>query len=187
MPAPITVPANPAPVKEVTKLLHYRVSVANGAAMLSKIRTFFTTELGRGDGEALSLDQYQLATAALLIEVACADRNFERQELEALKAVLARQFQLDAARLQALTELAESEKDQATSLYQFTQLINQQCRADEKYQLMKSMWEIAYADNKLDKYEEHLIRKVADLIYVPHSDFIRAKLEARKRAAGDGR
>lgn len=148
--------------------------------MLNKIRDFFTTELAREENESLSHDQCQLATAALLIEVASADRNFDPQELEALKKVLARKFELDDQQLEELTALAQSEKEQATSLYQFTQLINQECRPDEKYYLMKAMWEVAYADGNLDKYEEHLIRKVADLIYVPHNEFIRAKLEARK-------
>lgn len=148
--------------------------------MLNKIRTFFTTELARDEDEALTLDQCQLATAALLIEVASADRDFDPQELETLKSILAQKFALDTAQLQELTELAESEQEQATSLYQFTQLINQDCKPEEKYQLLQAMWEVAYADDNLDKYEEHLIRKVAELIYVPHNEFIRAKFEAQK-------
>lgn len=148
--------------------------------MLNKIRTFFTTELARNEDAALNHDQCQLATAALLIEVASADRDFDPQELQKLKSLLARKFDLDTSQLQELTNLAESEQESATSLYQFTQLINQGCRPDEKYHLLQSMWEIAYADGNLDKYEEHLIRKVAELIYVPHNEFIRAKLEAKK-------
>lgn len=148
--------------------------------MLNKIRTFFTTELARDEGQTLSHDQCQLATAALLIEVASADRDFDPQELETLKSVLARKFKLDATQLQELTDLAESEQENATSLYQFTQLINQDCKPDEKYHLLRAMWEVAYADGNLDKYEEHLIRKVAELIYVPHNEFIRAKLEAKE-------
>lgn len=148
--------------------------------MLNKFRDFFSTELAREENETLSHDQCQLATAALLIEVASADRDFDAEELKTLKSILAGKFNLDDGQLQELTDLAESEKEQATSLYQFTQLINNDCNPDEKYHLMKAMWEVAYADGNIDKYEEHLIRKVADLIYVPHNEFIRAKLEARK-------
>ncbi len=151
--------------------------------MLNKIRTFFATQLVRGEDKALSHNQRHLATAALLIEVASADSEFDSRELEALKAVLARKFELNAQQLQELTELAESEHQDATSLYQFTQLINQDCTPEEKYQLLSAMWEIAYADGNLDKYEEHLIRKVAELIYVPHHEFIRAKLEASENSS----
>lgn len=147
--------------------------------MLNKIKDFFSEELNHTDDEQLSANQCQLASAALLIEVATADSDFDAQEVETLKSVLTRTFGLQAAQLEELTALAEAEKEQATSLYQFTQLINDGCSMTDKYRLMTAMWEVAYADGNLDKYEEHLIRRVADLIYVPHSDFIRAKLEAR--------
>jgi uncharacterized tellurite resistance protein B-like protein len=45
--------------------------------------------------------------------------------------------------------------------------------------LVENMWRVAFSDQKLDKYEEALIRKVADLIYVSHQDFIKTKLAAR--------
>ncbi|MGQ9425969.1 tellurite resistance TerB family protein [Gilvimarinus sp. F26214L] len=148
--------------------------------MLNKILDYFNTELARNEGETLSHDQCQLATAALLIEVAAADRDFGADEMQTLRTLLAQRFELDDSQLEELTRLAEAEQEEATSLYQFTQMINQQCRPNEKYQLLQGMWEVAYADGNLDKYEEHLIRRVAELIHVPHNEFIRAKLEARK-------
>lgn len=149
--------------------------------MLKKILNFFTAELSHEDGRGFSQNQRQLATAALLIEVARVDHSLDDEEFAAMKAVLAKQFQLSPEQLDELTALAEMEQEQATSLYQFTQLINQECRPTEKFELLKAMWGVAYADGKVDKYEEHLIRKVAELIYVPHSEFIRAKLEARDK------
>lgn len=77
--------------------------------------------------------------------------------------------------LAELINLAKNETNHATSLHQFTQLINQYCTTEEKFNLMKAMWEMAYADGNLDKYEDYIVRKVADLIYVPHTEFIRAK------------
>lgn len=147
--------------------------------MLKKILNFFTAELAHEDGKAFSENQRQLATAALLIEVASADDSLDDEEFDTLKKVLAERFQLSSTQLEELTALAKMEQEQATSLYQFTQLINQECRPAEKFELLKAMWEVAYADGRLDKYEDHLIRKVAELIYVPHSEFIRAKLEVR--------
>jgi uncharacterized tellurite resistance protein B-like protein len=114
--------------------------------------------------------EYRMAT-----EVAVADHSFDEAEFEVLLAILERKYDLSRERLLELTELARDEQRDATSLYQFTQLINRDCSASEKFELIKAMWEVAFTDRRLDKYEEAVIRKVADLIYVSHSDFIRAK------------
>ena len=63
---------------------------------------------------------------------------------------------------------------------EFTRVINDHYGPGEKLTLIASMWQVAYADGDLDKYEEHLIRQVAELTYVPHQDYIRCKLDARK-------
>ncbi|ARU27107.1 TerB family tellurite resistance protein [Cellvibrio sp. PSBB006] len=145
--------------------------------MLSKLSSFFERHLqpAGGASPSLSFAQKQLAVAALLIEVATADHVMDGTELNALVNLLERKFSLPHEQLLELADLAKTEAAEATSLYQFTQLINNECTASEKFELIKGMWEIAYADNQLDKYEEYVIRKVADLIHVSHSDFIRAK------------
>ena len=145
--------------------------------MLSKLSRFFERHLqpAGGASPSLSFAQKQLAVAALLIEVATADHVMDGTELNALINLLERKFSLPHEQLLELADLAKTEAAEATSLYQFTQLINNECTASEKFELIKGMWEIAYADNQLDKYEEYVIRKVADLIHVSHSDFIRAK------------
>lgn len=128
-----------------------------------------------GSPQPLTLHQKQLAMAALLIEVAMADHHFSQQELSQLLGLLEHKFALHADERLALTELAKSEVASATSLYQFTQLVDKECTLEEKFDLVKAMWEMAYADGQLDKYEEYVIRKVADLIHISHSQFIRAK------------
>ena len=78
-------------------------------------------------------------------------------------------------------ERARRETDKATSLYPFTGLINQHFSPEQKAQVVEALWRVAYADGTLDKYEEHLVRKVAELIHVSHSTFIRTKLKAKQR------
>lgn len=131
--------------------------------------------------EPLTAEQLHLASAALLVEVAVADGTVDRQELDALTTILKQRYQLDDESLQELIGMARNQQRQATSLYQFTSLVNQHCNADEKYQLVVALWEIAFIDGNLDKYEEHIIRRIADLIHVSHSNFIRAKLTAQKQ------
>lgn len=127
-------------------------------------------------------EQRRLACAALLIEVAIIDNEFDSDELAALQTILQNQFGIAAEDCEALVTLAQSECEESTSMYQFTQLVNEHCSAEEKCDLVRGMWSIAYADGELDKYEEYVIRKVAELIYVSHADFIKAKHLARTEA-----
>ncbi len=145
--------------------------------MLNKLSRFIERHLQPASGvsNTLSDHQKQLAVAALLVEVAMADHQFSEAELQNLGVILTNKFALSNEELNELINLAKNETNHATSLHQFTQLINQHCSVEEKFTLMKAMWEMAYADGNLDKYEDYIIRKVADLIYVPHSEFIRSK------------
>jgi uncharacterized tellurite resistance protein B-like protein len=145
--------------------------------VLNKLSRFIERHLLPAGGPApvLSDHQKQLAIAALLVEVAMADHQFSELELQNINTILKRKFSLSAVELDDLIDLAKHETNHATSLHQFTQLINQYCTQEEKFKLMKAMWEMAYADGDLNKYEDYIIRKVADLIYIPHTEFIRAK------------
>ena len=149
--------------------------------MLRTITAFFNTLLKPATSEAphANVDRLHLASAALLVELANADQNMDDQEQEVLLHILETRLQLDKATLQNLWDLAHAEQRGATSLYQFTSLINEAYGYKEKVQLLQYMWEVAYADGRIDRYEEHLIRKVADLLYLSHGDFIRAKLAVR--------
>jgi len=145
--------------------------------VLNKFARFIERHLQPAGGVSpvLSDHQKQLAVAALLVEVAMADHQFSEEESHNLGAILERKFSLSQDEQTELISLAKSETNHATSLHQFTQLINQHCTTEEKFKLTRAMWEMAYADGDLSKYEDYIIRKVADLIYVPHTEFIRAK------------
>ena len=151
--------------------------------MLNKISAFFERHLQpAGDASApLSHSQKHLAVAALLIEVAMADHLFDDREMLSLQQHLKQKFAITDSQILELIELAQEESSQATSLHQFTSLIHQHCSPQEKFDLLVSMWELAFADSELSKYEEYVIRKVADLIYVSHAEFIRAKSIAKNK------
>jgi len=147
--------------------------------MLSKIQKFFEQTL-QEPAQVLSYDDKQLAACALMVEVAAIDEHFSELELRALGQEMQRQFLLPADRVNALIERARGEQDRAASLHQFTQLVNDNCDTNEKFELMVGMWRIAFADDQLDKYEEYMVRKVSELIYISHSDFIRSKKIAKQ-------
>jgi uncharacterized tellurite resistance protein B-like protein len=119
----------------------------------------------------------QLAAAALLIELGKADYQTGDAEQNAVIDAIRRHSGLDESELDALITDAQRSSAQSTSLFEFTSLINRHYSVEEKYALVVELWRIAAADGEIHKYEDHLIRKIADLIYVPHSEFIRAKLQ----------
>ena len=120
------------------------------------------------------------ACIALLLETSMADEVLDESELQTLKNTLQKDFQIDEDEIDELINLAKENVQDSTSLYEFTRDINDNFDAIERVKLIESMWKIAYADGNIDKYEEHIIRKVSNLIYVAHSDFIKAKLSAKE-------
>ena len=121
------------------------------------------------------------ACVALLLETSMADEILDESELMALKNTLKKDFQINEDEIDELIDLAKENVEDSTSLYEFTRDINDNFDSAERVKLIESMWKIAYADGNIDKYEEHIIRKVSNLIYVAHSDFIKAKLSAKEQ------
>ena len=144
--------------------------------MLDAIKSFFTAELATDNNENEHC-RIQLAAAALLIELSRADFQRAPQEQQAIETALQKAFKLSGEQLAKLIDLAEQENRDATSLYQFTNLIKHEYSLEQRFQLVKMLWQVAMADGELSKYEDHLIRKIAELIYLPHSQFIQAKLD----------
>jgi uncharacterized tellurite resistance protein B-like protein len=152
--------------------------------MLTTIKKFFDERIKASDQDS-ELDtqtRMALATAALLVELMKSDSHIDKREKETLRQVLSVSFNIEQSALDDIVALAEQQSHEASSLYEFTALINQQYSYQQRVELMESLWRVAFADSTIDKYEEHLIRKIADLIYVNHSDFIKAKLKVRDDA-----
>lgn len=141
--------------------------------MLQRLKELFRVDSITNENATQRL---QLAAAALLIELSKADYRRDPREQQAIVAAIRSSYRLDEATIAELLNEAEIVSDRATSLYEFTSIINEQCSEQEKYNLVYELWRVAYADGNIDKYEDHLIGKIADLIYLPRSLFIRAKL-----------
>lgn len=153
--------------------------------MIKGISRFFQERIRPDDDSRGGHEhRFRLATAALLIEMTRADFSVTDAEREAVDRLLREHFELDDAEADELIELAELEVRTSASLFQFTHLIDKHFALEQKIAIVELMWRVAYADAGKDHHEEHLVRKVADLLHVPHSAFI----QARERAAsGAGR
>jgi uncharacterized tellurite resistance protein B-like protein len=155
--------------------------------MIRRIQQFFTDRIQSRvhGGQQNNERALQLATAALLIEVTRADFHVEHSERRAVLSAVRDLFGLSPQETDELVALAEEEVDGSVSLFQFTQLVDQEFSQQQKAAIIEMMWRVAFADLNKDKHEEYLVRKVADLLHVPHSTFIRtrhtveAELEAK--------
>ena len=146
--------------------------------MIEKIKNLFSKKVLEAEADSTSADQ--LATAALLIEVMVIDGNLDPDETQSISATLSRMLDLSAQQVDELIELSHAEVREATSLYQFTSEINKHFGHNKKLSLMTAMWRVAFADGHLDKHEENIIRRVADLLHIRHSEYIRCKQLARE-------
>lgn len=122
-----------------------------------------------------SFDEMTLATCVLLIEVSLSDDSYDDEEKDKIIGILKSKYSLDDAQINVLLELADKKNKEMISLYDWTSKINEIYTYEQKKELIKSLWDVAFADGRIDKYEDHTIRKIADLIYVKHEDFMKAK------------
>ncbi|MCW8327925.1 TerB family tellurite resistance protein [Photobacterium sp. SDRW27] len=149
--------------------------------MFTQLRTLFRQVMHEGtDGGAVDTPAINLAMASLLCEVANADRTIDPREETAKIHLLVNLLEIDRDQAKSLLSRAMQQSNQSVSLYEFTTKLRS-LEPEQRYQLIKAMWQVAYADNILDPHEEAVIRQVAELIYVDHSEFIRAKLSVQKQ------
>jgi uncharacterized tellurite resistance protein B-like protein len=152
--------------------------------MLRALVEFFERQVapapGGDDDHAI-----RLATAALLVETFRIDAEIHAPERDAALAAVRSKFGLPANEAETLIRLAEEEVRQATDYFQFTSLINRRFTPEQKVRVVEAMWRVAWADTELSAHERHLMRKITDLLHVPHGDAVAAQARARQ-AASDG-
>lgn len=122
----------------------------------------------------------ELALAVLLYEVASADSDIDLTEHSTIGKILAASFNLTPSQVTQLLEQAKTEQQESISIQTFTSVLTKKLDRPGRIEFIQGMWQVAYADGELDGHEEFIIRKVADLIYLNHSDYIKAKLAVQQ-------
>ena len=140
--------------------------------MLDRLLQKLKAEKRRPDPEGAQ----RLAAAVLLLEVARADHDAHPAEREVLREGLIRDFGVAETTADELLDQAGERAKQSVSLYDFVKTLNDTMSVEGKRALLALLWKVAYADGRIDAHEEHLLRRLADMLYLSHADFIAAKL-----------
>jgi uncharacterized tellurite resistance protein B-like protein len=151
--------------------------------MLTTLRDFFEKAVGSQPSDEDERSAVAVAAAVLLLEVARSDRDLSAVERDAALAAVRTKFGLSQQQAEDIIRTAEAEAREATSLYPFTSLINREFSATQKERLIELVWRVAYTDAGLDAHELHLVRRIANLLHIPHGTYIAAKMRA-KEASG---
>jgi len=141
---------------------------------------FFKNLFKRKEIEEESKDSsIQKSICSLMIEVAYADDQLDESELKAMANALSK-LDIEDEEIQEIVDTTLAKSKESISFYEHTRILNDQLDYDQKKAVLNSVWAIAFADGEMDKHEEHLIRRIADLLYLNHKDFINAKLNQKE-------
>lgn len=146
--------------------------------MFNKISNFFNTLLAHEDNENCNELSLEIACAVLLCEVMRADSIYTETEQNQLSAILTKQFELNEQEVSTILAQAFELSENANDFYQFTSKLNQHYSIDERIKIVTLLWQVAYADGELASIEEHIIRKIADLLHLRHTEYIATKIAA---------
>jgi uncharacterized tellurite resistance protein B-like protein len=152
--------------------------------MLRSLREFIEQYIGAVGAPRDPQQQARIAAAALWLEMVREDGVAQDGEHAAVLRAVRAKFGLADDDARALVALSDEAAGSATDYFEFTTLINRHCTAEHKEQIVEQLWQVAYADGELSAREEHLVRKIADLLYVSHGACLRARQRARDRAGG---
>jgi len=152
--------------------------------MLARLKTVMNKLAQAGQHDVVSQDVLKTAAVALLVEVMMADHRIEESEKQQLLNSTTELLATDSEEGVELINQAIEQHNDLVSLFDLTRVINLQFDQARKIELITHMWRVAYSDRQWDKYEEHLIRKVADLLYISHKDFIHARVQVQEQLSG---
>jgi uncharacterized tellurite resistance protein B-like protein len=147
--------------------------------MLSKLNNFFAFFNNEEVNNSSNEISIEVACAVLLCEVMRADEVFTELEQDKLKSLLISQFSLSKNEVLVILEKAFHLSENASDFYQFTSKINQYYSLEQRIKIVSLLWQVAYADGELANIEEHIIRKIADLLHLRHGEFIATKISAQ--------
>lgn len=148
--------------------------------MIERLKQLFAAP----EEEPVEPDAHQLAVAAtaLMVQLSRVDNYEDERELEVIVECAVKAHQITHEEARDILDDALNHAEDATSLYEFTGRINDDLDQPQKQALLTSIWRVALADGRIDKYEEHLIRRIAELLHLNHREYMQARHQAENAA-----
>jgi len=147
--------------------------------MLDFLKDLFSKSESANEETINRQNLIQIASCALLIEVANSDDDFSSEEKNRIIELMKEQFNISTHDVKNLIKQSEEKINESVSIYEFTEIVNGQLNNEEKYEIVKNLWRLAFVDGKLDKYEDYYIRKITNNLNLSNQDRISAKLEVK--------
>jgi uncharacterized tellurite resistance protein B-like protein len=155
--------------------------------MLDQLRSFFFDRDGApAEGERHSDAELHQAAAALLVEAACMDSEFDDEERQTIERLLAARFEMSEAEARELVEVAEEKVANSVELFSFARTVKNRFSHEERVELLEMLWEVVYADGELHDYEANLMRRMTGLIHVTDQEGGQARKRALAKLGMDG-
>lgn len=146
--------------------------------MFKALRKLFD-ESGQGNPEHAEVAHLETAVACLLHESKRVDLGEDATEHIAAREALMQMFGMDEAESERLLEEGREKARRLSSYFAPVSIIKRDFSLEQRIALVEHLWRIAYADGKLDRDEEHYVRKIAHLLYVPNTQMMLARSRAR--------
>ena len=152
--------------------------------MLKKLEQFIHDNFAPAH-EGNNVDQLdeklKIATTALFLEMAYIDFNLASEEEDQISDILVELFGLNPDQVRDLIEISRLQRDRKTDIWTFAGLIKTNFSREQKINILEKLWMIIFADGKVDKFEDHLIHKISDLLGLDHSEMIAAKIKIKNK------
>ena len=158
-------------------------------SMFDLVKRYFAkeNENSKASGSRGDPGRILVAACALLLEIASIDGEFSAEEQDCILSILVNDYKLNESDAASLMEEAQAQRERSIDLWRFTNLINMNYSDEDKIRVIESVWKVIYADGRLDGHEDNLVHKLADLLGIPHSELIEAKLRAKASREADDR
>jgi len=154
--------------------------------MFAYLKDLLAPEIRKSHPQDIRNDEkIKTATCVLFIELARADGTFSEDEKKLIINIIKNEYELSSQSVDELLQYSEVKRKESLDLYQFTSVIDSSFSGKEKFDLMVNLWQLVYSDNKLDKYEDHIIKKIGGLLNLEHKDIIDAKLLVKEKMKKD--
>jgi len=147
--------------------------------MFERLKSVFTLPESSQPGEKEEgiTRRIQVATAVILLEVANSDEDFSESEKNSIVGILKDNFELSDEEVSELIAASDEERKGSVDMWHFANIINENYTETEKHSVMDNIWRVIYANGRLDKYEDHIVHKLATILHIPHKAMIDAKLK----------